>query len=329
MERRVLKAAAILTLVLTAIWPQTAKPAEEPFPERPVKIILPFSPGGGSDRELRMVQPILEKKLGASVVIENRAGGGTVIANTILQRAPADGYVLLYTNWDSLVLTTITGSPGYTMDDFEALAVQLIDPTIILVPRASPYNCLADFVQAAKQNPGKIAVGATTASAQQLLVLAIRDQLKLDIRVVGYPGGGPARAAMLGGHVDAAIAEVQSGYYLRDQTKAIAIFADRTYSQWPEARPINEQLKAYGTNIANVSRYGVYMVRVGLRAEYPERFSKLQSALIEAGKDPEYREAAKKAGIESLLVWQPGDSYREDFREQRQFFERTKHLWAR
>jgi tripartite-type tricarboxylate transporter receptor subunit TctC len=331
MECKTVKTGAILSgvVLVMMLWAPDTRSQEEPFPQKPLKVIVAFSAGGGSDREARMLQPFLEKRLGVPVVIDNRPGGGTQIANTILQRAPADGYTVLYTNWDALVLSTIVSKPEYRLDEFEPLAVHLIDPTIILVAKSSPYNTLNDFAQAAKENPGKLAFGATAGDTQQLLVLAIRDRLKLDVRVVGYPGGGPSRAAMLGGHVDAAMAEVTSGYYLRDQAKAIAIFSDRVYSEWPEAKPINEQLKTHGANIANVSRYGLYMVRADLRVKYPGRFSKLQSALLEAGKDSEYRAAAMKAGVGSTLVWQPADRFREELGELQRFFETTKYLWPK
>lgn len=326
LTRRGLGVGAVL---LAATPPFYEAAAQERFPDRPVKAIIAFSAGGGSDRELRMLQPALEKTLGVPVAIENRPGAGTQIANTLVQRAPADGYTLLYTNWDSLVLTAVLGNAEYTMEDFEPLAIQLIDPTIILVAKESPYNSLNDFIQAVREKPGKLAVGATSGSIQHLLVLALRERLKLDLRVVGYPGGGPARAAMLGGHVDAAMGEVQGAFYLREQAKVIGIFANRVYSQWPEGKPVNEQLKPHGVEIANLSRYGVYMVRSDLKKTYPGRFARLQAALLEAGRDPGYLEMAKKAGIDGLLVWAPGERYVGDFKAQQEFFEKTKDLWAK
>jgi len=301
--------------------------AQEKFPDKPVKFIVSMAAGGGNDIELRMLQPPLEKALGAPIVIENRGGAGSQIANTLVHRSPADGYTVLYTNWEYLVLTTILQKPDYRVQDFEPLVVQLVDPRIMMVLKNSPYNSVTDFINAAKASPGKLAVSVSQGGNQHLLMLALRNLLKLDFRIVGYPGGGPARANMLGGHVDASMAEVQGGYYLRAQTKALGIFSDSINPLWPEAKPVNEQLKPFGVEIPELARHALYMVRADVKSKYSTRYARLRDALVSASKDPGYLEAAKKATLDSLLVFAPAERYADTFKRQLEFFEQTREWW--
>jgi len=297
------------------------------FPEKPVKAIVAFSAGGGNDRAMRLIQPYLEKELGQPLVVENRGGAGTEIANTLLYRAPADGYTFMSTNWAYLVLTTILRKPVYKYEDFAAVVVELVDPRIVLVKKDSPYNNLKDVIEDTKKKPGKIAFGCSAGGNQQLLLFGLRDLLKLDFKVVGYKGGSPARAAMLGGHVDAAMGETGGAYYLRDQTKALCVFHDKVSPMWPEAKPANEQLKPYGVKIPDLARYSLYMVRSEAKKKYPDRFAKLVDAFLKASKNPEYVAKAEKAGIRKTQVWAPGEKFQAVFKEQVDFFRKTKSLW--
>jgi tripartite-type tricarboxylate transporter receptor subunit TctC len=301
--------------------------AKDDYPTKPIRAIVAFSAGGGNDQSMRLIQPFLEKELGVPVVVENRGGGGSEIANTLLYRAPPDGYTLLSNNSSYVAMTTILRKPVYKYEDIVPVVVELIDPRILLVKKDSSFNTLTDIIEAIKKKPGKMAFGVGAGGNQQLLLLALREALKLDYRIVGYKGGSRSRAAMLGGHVDGAMGEIGGAYYLRDQTKAVCIFYDQPNRMWPEAKPVNEQLKPYGVRIPDLALYRIYWVTRELKEKHPDRVATLQKAFLRASKNPEYLKKAEKVGFSKILVWSPAEKYESVLKEQIKFFRKTKHLW--
>jgi tripartite-type tricarboxylate transporter receptor subunit TctC len=301
--------------------------AQDNYPSKPIRAIVAFSAGGGNDQCMRLIQPYLEKELGVPVVVENHGGAGSEVANTILYRAPADGYTMVSNNFSYLALSTILRDPVYEFEDIVPVVVELIEPRILLVKKNSSFDTLRDLIEEIKKRPGKMAFGCGAGGNQQLLLLYLREALQVDYRVVGYKGGSRSRAAMLGGHVDGAMGEVGGAYYLRDQTKAVCIFYDEKNSLWPEADPVNEQLADYGVFIPDLALYRIYFVTKEFKENHPERFSILQNAFLQASKDPEYLKRAEKAGFRRLQVWAPAEEYADVFKEQIEFFRKTKHLW--
>ncbi|OGP89027.1 MAG: hypothetical protein A2156_05115 [Deltaproteobacteria bacterium RBG_16_48_10] len=316
-----------LVLVIFGMLVVNAAVAKEDYPNKPIKAIVAFSAGGGNDQCMRLIQPYLAKELGVPVVVENRDGGGGEIATTLLYREPADGYTILSNNDEYIAVSTVLRTPAYKYEDIVPVVMELIEPRILLVKKSSPFNTLTDIIEASKKNPGKLAFGGATSGNQQLLLLILRERLKLDYRFVGYPGGAPSRAAMLGGHIDGAIGETAGAYYLRDQTKAVCLFYDKPSPLWPEAKPVNEQLTRYGVKLPELALYRIYYARRELKEKYPERYSKLQNAFIKASKDPEYQEKAEKMGFARVQVWAPAEKYKDVLSEQIEVFRETKDLW--
>jgi tripartite-type tricarboxylate transporter receptor subunit TctC len=318
---------ALIALTILGMFLVEVGIAKDDYPSKPIRVIVAFSAGGGNDQSMRLIQPFLEKELGVPVVVENRGGGGSEIANTLLYRAPADGYTLLSNNSSYVAMTTILRTPVYKYEDIVPVVVELIDPRILLVKKDSPYNTLTDIIEAVKKNPGKMAFGVGAGGNQQLLLLSLREALKLDYRIVGYKGGSRSRAAMLGGHVDGAMGEIGGAYYLRDQTKAVCIFYDQPNPLWPEAKPVNEQLKPYGVRTPDLALYRIYWATREFKEKHPDRFATLQKAFLKASKNPEYLKRAEKVGFLKILVWSPAEKYESVLKEQIEFFRKTKHLW--
>ena len=303
--------------------------AKDDFPSKQIKVVVPYSAGGASDREVRMIQPFIEKELGVPLQIENRGGAGTEIANTLVYRAAGDGYTVLYTNWASLTMNTILKKPVYKFKDFTPLVVAVIDPRIMIVKEDSPFKNLMDVIEAVNKKPGKIAFGCATGGAQHLSLLALKKELNLDFKIVGYKGGSKARAAMLGGHVDGAMGEVAGAYYLRKQTRALAIFHDKVNPLWPEGKPVNEQLEQAGikTKIPYFARCGIFMVKTELKEKYPSRYEKLKNALLKASKSEKYLEIAKKTGYGDILDWNDAAKFTDSFDYQYKWIMKTKSFW--
>lgn len=300
-------------------------PTEE-YPTKPIKIVAAFAAGGSADRNARLIEPYLEKELDVPVVVENRAGAGTEIGTTYVFREPPDGYVILQTLWEYLAFSTILRTPMYLYEDLVSLVIHYGEPRILIVTKDSPFNNLADIIEAAKREPGKLAFSCSGGGGQEILERVLADRLNLDYHVLTYKGGSLARAAVLGGQVDVGIGETSGAYYLRDEMKCVGIFDDKINPLWPEGEPINEQLKPYGVEVPYFVVYAPLMVRREVKEQYPERFNKLFDAFLKASKDPEYLKKAEEMGIAPSLVWESPEKYIETFEEYYKVLEEMKHL---
>jgi tripartite-type tricarboxylate transporter receptor subunit TctC len=203
MLRRNLLAAA----AMTAMSPALPAMAQAPFPEpgRPLTVIVPYPPGGGSDVTARALGPELERALGVPVVIVNRAGAGSQIGMAELARARPDGYTIAYGLWPStftLYLDPSRRAP-FNRDSFVALALHVIDPGTILVPAASPIRTFADLVAAAKARPGVVSMaGPGILGWEHISSLQLQQALGIEFNLVHFQGAAPAITALIASQVD-------------------------------------------------------------------------------------------------------------------------------
>jgi tripartite-type tricarboxylate transporter receptor subunit TctC len=181
---------------------QSASPAGA-FPLKPVRIIVPFPAGGSADTLARVVSPSLSKRWGQAVVIENRPGGGTVIAGALAAKAPADGYTLLLIA-NSLVINAKlrTNLPYDGLRAFDPVALLVNSPQVIAVNSASPYRTLADLLRDAKARPGALSYATVgPATTQHIAGEAFKRLTGADFTYAAFTGGGLAANAVMGNHV--------------------------------------------------------------------------------------------------------------------------------
>jgi tripartite-type tricarboxylate transporter receptor subunit TctC len=201
---------ALLTLAATGLAsPALAQPAvaqTRRYPDRPIELIVGFSAGGGTDVTARTFARFLEKELGGSVVVNNRAGASGEIGLAYVARARPDGHTLGITNMPGLVSLPIERrTPQFALDDFEYVANLVSDPSAFSVPAASPIRDFADLVAKAKQAPDTISFGSTGVGTDEHLAL-VMFQAASGARLihVPFPGAGPMRTAVLGNQVEVA-----------------------------------------------------------------------------------------------------------------------------
>ena len=178
------------------------------FPSKPVKIVVPFPPGGSGDLMARVIGQKLSEGWGQSVIVDNRPGGGTVIGTEAVARAPADGYTLLLMANSFTINAVIRASLPYDPNkDFAPVVLILISPQVLVVNPVHPAKTFAEFVALAKSEPGKqsyAAVGpATTQHIGGEMLWALTG---VKMVYAPYAGGAPAVTALVGGHVDSVIA---------------------------------------------------------------------------------------------------------------------------
>ncbi len=160
MTRRKLLAAAG-TGVVAASAPLISARAADPWPSKPIRVVMPFGAGGSMDVLSRLLAPIVSEQLGQSVVVENRAGATGTVAMAYVAQAPADGYTLMFTGSSYPIISLLMPNLPFTMDAFTPLSRLTIGPTLLCVPGQLGIKTVAEFVAAAKARPGKWSYGSS------------------------------------------------------------------------------------------------------------------------------------------------------------------------
>jgi tripartite-type tricarboxylate transporter receptor subunit TctC len=194
------------TAVATALLPAMSVPLPAQELPRTIKVVVPFPPGGSADTLLRVVSENIAKSSGRSVVVENRPGAGTVIANEAVARAPADGGTVLNIA-NSFIINRHMRTVNYDPLAFVPICLLVSSPQLIAVNVNSPYKTLAELIAAAKAKPGELNIAANgPGTVQHLAAELFKRSAGLDMTYVPYPGGAPAVNALLGAHVTTVLA---------------------------------------------------------------------------------------------------------------------------
>ena len=173
------------------------------YPARPVRVIVPFAPGGQTDVVARLVAQKLSERLGQQFYIENAAGAGSSIGAGRAAQAAPDGYTILFVDGIAHVVNPVVlpKVPYDPITDFEAVAIAATTMQVLAVNPSVPAKTLQELVALIKANPGKYSYGsAGTGTGAHLTGELFRSSLKLDMVHVPYGGGGPAIAATVAGH---------------------------------------------------------------------------------------------------------------------------------
>jgi len=212
--------------------------AAQEWPQRPIRIIVAFGPGGGSDIVGRIIAQSMQEKLGQSVVIENRPGAGGMLGNEAVARADKDGYTLGLMTAGQIIAAVMSKSPRYdTLTAFDAIS-QVATAGLIIVTRPDfPAGDVKTLVAAAKASPGKLSLASPGFGATQHLTAELfRQTAGIDVLHVPFRTSPEAIAALLGGQVDvlfdtvsAVLGQVQSG-----QLKALAVTGKDRFPAVPD-----------------------------------------------------------------------------------------------
>src|SRR5450631_1054494 len=172
------------------------------YPARPVRWLVGYPAGGGTDIFIRLLGQSLSERLGQSLVIENRSGAASNIATEAVVRAPADGYTLLGTDAAAAINATLYDNLNFNFIGDVVLVGIIRGPLVMLVHPSVPAKTVPEFIAYAKANPGKISMAsAGTGNATHLAGELFKVMTKIDMTHVPYRGGGPAVSDLLGGQV--------------------------------------------------------------------------------------------------------------------------------
>jgi tripartite-type tricarboxylate transporter receptor subunit TctC len=194
--------ARIAALALLAV---SANVLAQPYPTKPVRLVVPFGPGGSADAIARPLAEKLGPVLGQAVVVDNRPGGLTVIGADLVAKAPPDGYTLfLMPGTHVLTPFLVQKVPYHPINDFTPVAMLGAQPYMIVANAQQPFNTLGDLIAYAKANPGKVAIGVSD-SVTLVAASALRNAANIDLNVISYKGGGPQNNDLLGNQIALAV----------------------------------------------------------------------------------------------------------------------------
>ena len=197
-------AAALLAATLGA--------ANAAYPDHPVKIIVPYAPGGPADVTARLVANKLQERLGQSFLIDNRSGAGGNIGTAAGAQSPADGYTLTVITPAQIINTTLFAKPGYELKEFAPIALFNTAPALLLANPKLGVNSVADIIAAAKAKPGAISFASQgTGVAPHLMMEMIKKAAGIDMVHVPYRGSAPALNDVIAGNVPLMMDSIVTG----------------------------------------------------------------------------------------------------------------------
>lgn len=255
------------------------------YPDRPVKLIVPWAAGGDTDNIFRPFAPLLQKQLGQTVVIANVGGASGTKGAKEVKDSPADGYTL-YAVHDYIHSTYYAGVADVAYTDFEPICLISSTASVLTASPKTPWTDLKGLIADAKARPGQITVGATLASTSHFFPALIEKAAGIKFKYVSYEGLAPRMNAILGGHIDLTDSNMtQKGKVEAGQLKFLAIATEKRSPEMPNV----PTLKELGVNV-------VYDVNRGLmvpKGTPPDVIAKLESSCAAAAREPAFAQAMK------------------------------------
>jgi tripartite-type tricarboxylate transporter receptor subunit TctC len=236
--KRVIVCVGLFAFALAAI------PAYSQYPARPVRLVIPFPPGGGTDTMARAIAPKLSEFLGQQVVPENRGGAGANIGAEIAAKSAPDGYTIMLATITNAIGATLYTRLNYDLvRDFSTITRLATTPHVLVVHPSVPVKTVKEFTALAKSKPGQLAYSSSGAGSAAHLAGELFSSLTGTKMVhVPYKGGGPSMIALVGGEVSVCFATMPSavGYVRGGRLRGIAVTTDKRSPSMPELPTIAE-----------------------------------------------------------------------------------------
>ena len=277
-------------------WGLLAPAANAAYPEKPIRLIVPFSPGGAVDGYARITQQALSKILGQTVVIENRAGASGMIGSELVARAPADGYTLLLGN-----IATLAINPGIykkmaydPLRDLTPIAKTVIVNYALVVNPKVPAQNVRELIAYAKANPGKLSYGSSgSGSAQHMAAELFKARTGVNLLHVPYKGTGALGADLLAGHIHLIFADqgTMMPHVEAGKLRGLGVGGLSRSPDYPDVPTVAE---AGGIEGFEAVAWQGLVGPAGMPADIVR---KLNAAINQVQADPAIRQQLNKAGL--------------------------------
>jgi tripartite-type tricarboxylate transporter receptor subunit TctC len=282
---------ALLLLVVLGLASPVAD--AQTWPARPVKLVVPFPPGGTGDLLGRLAAKEMQAALGQPVVVENRAGAGGAIGSDAVAKSEHDGYTLVLSNIASQAIGPAVNPkiPYDSLKDFTHVGLIAAVPSGIVVSAASPIATMQQLIDKAKSAPGAVRFGSNgngTSSHAKLVIL--NRAAKVDITHVPYKGSAPATADIIGGQIEGMIAAVPD-VGRNERLRMLAVTTEKRAARWPTVPTVGE----LGLGAMTASNWFGVSGPAGIPAAVAD---KLNAALVAGLNTPEMTERLRDLGAE-------------------------------
>jgi len=248
------------------------------YPSRPVRCVVGYPPGGGTDIFVRLVGQSLSPRLGQPFIIENRSGAASNIATELVVRAPADGYTLLGVDSAAAINATLYPKLNFNFVRDIAVVAMTRGPLVMAVHLSVPAQTVPEFIAYAKRNPGKISFGsAGTGTPTHMAGELFKLMAGVELVHVPYRGGAPAIADLLGGQVQVMFsAAPPSAEYIRaGRLRALAVTTSTRWEALSDISTVGDFLPGYEAN-----QWWAIGLRKGAPAEIIEKLNKEMNAIL-------------------------------------------------
>jgi tripartite-type tricarboxylate transporter receptor subunit TctC len=284
---------ALIASTLVAVSITTAQAQD--YPTRPVRVIVPFSPGGAVDGPMRVIAEAMAKSMGVGVIVENKPGAGATIGADLVAKSPPDGYTLLLASQTNVISATLYPKLPYDpIEDFVPISLIGREPGVLVVNPSLPVKTFQEFVAYVKERPGKIDYASSgNGSGQHLFMALLASMTGLKMNHVPYRGSGQATTDLLGGTVQASIPGTAGmvGHIKAGKLRALAVTGAKRSPQLPDVPTLAE------SGVPGYEAY-VWMGLMAPKGTPAPIVEKLQREVVRAlGKD-EVKKYMDNAGIE-------------------------------
>ena len=287
---------SLFTLVVSGLMLPSAAQAQA-FPSKPIKLVVPYSPGGLPDTVARLLAQRLQGPLGQPVVVENKAGGGGAVAAATLAQSPADGHTLIVTDGPMLAIAPLVSKQmSYDpVKDFAPVSLVGTAPLFLAVNANVKANTLDEFIALAKLKPGALNYGsAGIGSIHHLTAEAMKEGLGIFVTHIPFRGSGNSVPAMIGGQVDMVFASPPSlmGFVKSGQAKLLAINSAKRSDLAPNVPTLGEKIPGFdfAFNVVVLARAGTP----------PEVINRLSAEIAKVVKSAEAVEPLRIAGVDPV-----------------------------
>ena len=268
------------------------------YPSKTITIVVPFTPGTGADVIARLLQPQLAERLKVAVVVENKVGASGAIGTELVAKAPPDGYMLLFTATSHGTLPAMKRALPYdAVKSFTPVALAATSAMSLVVGPQVPAATVAEFVALAKKSPGTLYYSSPGAgSIQNLAMELVKIENGIDVVHVPYKGSAGAASDLVGGHVQASVAALQTmaPFVTSGRVKMLAVLSAERSAAFPEV----PTMKELGHPALVVDTwYGIY-APAGTPREIVAKLNAEVNALL---REPEIREAFSKQGMAPVV----------------------------
>jgi len=286
MKKHLLKSivalAACIPLLAAAAWP-----------DKPIRMVVPYAAGGGADNTARIVAQQMSVSLGQQIIIDNKPGAGGVIGADNVAKSPADGYTVLYDASAFSVNPSLRKLPFDAAKDFIPVSLVATAPQILVVPPNAPYKTISELLDFARKNPGKLTfASAGGGTGSHLAGEALNEQAKISLLHVPYKGGAPALTDVMGQQVSTYFGNVAStlSYVKSGRLRALAVSSAKRVPSLPDTPTLAESgLPGYNV----VEWNGVFLPK----GTPPDIVQQLGKAVQAAVNDPKVNEKLLQLGL--------------------------------